>query len=831
MKKKYLIGMLMLAFWLSLIFTQYISLFTLTTNLQKIFVFFYFLLCLLLLGFVFFRKINIWSIKIFLLSVLFGVLFTLSYSDEWKDIYCKVDVTLEPHFQEGESKDSIWISNIYIDGKDISLGQFELSTGWLYHEEWNDIISDSNTPEPLKLSFQRAKSIVIRFVYNDSFSSHITLYDGNIVKNGISLQPDGNGYLYQVEGNRLNTNLFLNFLKCFSVFTVISYIFIGSCKTTSKIKILFPVILFFLFSSYHKLSLSFALKILFLLLSIFAGFSEENISKSLIMQKYYTKKNIICIFIVALYAAFACFGHDLFLSSSLVSASLSDISIFICSSIWWGLIILMFLYILESIKLSNYSKKMQASKRSKKSIWIIAVTILSGVWILALFAYWPGNMTSDSVDQWLQATGIKQINAAHPPLYTLMIKICSSLIPHPAFFVLIQIMFFSLLIGYLFSLLYQIANKKNIIIFGAIFALLPCNYMIITTMWKDIPFTMCLVILTLLLTKIAKEPEKFWHNKINLLLLVISLIGAKELRYNGVIVFVLSILYMCYFAMKHRKFLVRILITLLFTLMLISFIHKPVYNFFNVRTENESKPYITMFAALGSAINKGGTFSENTEEILYKIMPPEDWIKWYNPFNIDSYRHNPELKGGMNVNQVSLSQAFSCYLEGLFKYPGIIIKDRLDGSNIVWGVIQPQNSFNHRYAEGIWLPANISADMLDIPLKWDTPEVYHSQNFLTTMFDLLRTQVEKYQITDIFIFRSGIYLIIYMILLLYNWINKRKWFLAASIPLLGNTLSLMLLLAHQSYRYVWYVFLCVITLIILTLTDFTEIAKLKSEGE
>lgn len=117
----------------------------------------------------------------------------------------------------------------------------------------------------------------------------------------------------------------------------------------------------------------------------------------------------------------------------------------------------------------------------------------------------------------------------------------------------------------------------------------------------------------------------------------------------------------------------------------------------------------------------------------------------------------------MNVNQVSLSQAFSCYLEGLFKYPGIIIKDRLDGSNIVWGVIQPQNSFNHRYAEGIWLPANISADMLDIPLKWDTPEVYHSQNFLTTMFDLLRTQVEKYQITDIFIFRSGIYLIIYMI--------------------------------------------------------------------
>ena len=99
-------------------------------------------------------------------------------------------------------------------------------------------------------------------------------------------------------------------------------------------------------------------------------------------------------------------------------------------------------------------------------------------------------------------------------------------------------------------------------------------------------------------------------------------------------------------------------------------------------------------------------------------MPPEDWIKWYNPFNIDSYRHNPELKGGMNVNQVSLSQAFSCYLEGLFKYPGIIIKDRLDGSNIVWGVIQPQNSFNHRYAEGIWLPANISADMLDICLLY-----------------------------------------------------------------------------------------------------------------
>ena len=780
-----------------------------------------------MLGYIYLRKVNVFSLKIFLVSSFIGLIFTLIHIEDCKEVYSKVDVVLEPNIQEKGPENNVWISDIYIDGKYISLGQYDISPGWTYQEEWDDIISNSMTPSPLKLTFPPAKSIIIRFAYNNNFSDHITLYDGDIKKNGISLIPDGNGYLYYVEGNHVKTNVYVNLLMCFSIFVTISYIFIGSCKRFSNVKILFPTLLIYTILGYEKLYISFSLKVLLLLSSLFIGIFMNNIIKSQIMRKYFSKKNIGYIYLASIYAALSSFGYALFLNTSFISVSVPALLVFISSSIWWFLAILTILYFIENIKNTGIKKR---CIRIDKRKFLLVVTILLSVWVLALFAYWPGNMTSDSVDQWMQATGLRQINAGHPPLYTFLIKVCVSIIPHPAFFILIQILCFSIIMGYIFNLLFQVINKKIVVLIVLCFALLPCNYMLITTMWKDIPFSICLVMLTLLLASASKEPEVFWHSRMFPILMVISLIGINDLRYNGIIAFAFAIVYIFYCAIKYRKFFTRILITLISIFMIIAIIHGPVYKFFDVQTQSVSKPYITMFSALGSAINKGVTFSENTEDILYSIMRKEDWIKWYSPFNIDSYRHNPEIKGGMNINEVSFSQAFSCYFEGLFNYPGIIIKDRLDGSNIIWDVTQPKESFNYRYAEGIWSPASVSSDIFNLPLTQESSNVYQTHNYLTNIFNFLRTQMEKYPITDIFIFRSGFYLIFYFILLVYNCINKRKWFLVASIPLIGNTIALMLLLAHQSYRYIWYIFLCVLTLLILTIVDFNESDKQKNEN-
>ena len=88
--------------------------------------------------------------------------------------------------------------------------------------------------------------------------------------------------------------------------------------------------------------------------------------------------------------------------------------------------------------------------------------------------------------------------------------------------------------------------KKNIDcrwrIFSLLFlALYPVNGMYSITMWKDIPFAVCMLIFVIMLYEIVSSKGNFFDSKKNIFLFVLSMISVILFRNNGIYVVVLTL--------------------------------------------------------------------------------------------------------------------------------------------------------------------------------------------------------------------------------------------------------------------------------------------------
>lgn len=71
-------------------------------------------------------------------------------------------------------------------------------------------------------------------------------------------------------------------------------------------------------------------------------------------------------------------------------------------------------------------------------------------------------------------------------------------------------------------------------------------------------------------------------------------------------------------------------------------------------------------------------------------------------------------------------------------------------------------------------------------------------------------------IMDILLWRTGAYLVAFLVLLLFWWKNRMGRLCWAAVPMLGNIAGSILVLYHQSFRYVYFIQVSVLALIFIT---------------
>lgn len=139
----------------------------------------------------------------------------------------------------------------------------------------------------------------------------------------------------------------------------------------------------------------------------------------------------------------------------------------------------------------------------------------SGILLVCMLPFflsnYPAIMTPDSLSQYRQAAGTESYNDHHPWLHTLIIKlfyevglmISGNEYVAIASYTLMQMLVVAFSVGYVWSALYELGLKKKFCIGGMIlFGVYPYNLIYGVTIWKDILFTMSVLVLTITLFRL-----------------------------------------------------------------------------------------------------------------------------------------------------------------------------------------------------------------------------------------------------------------------------------------------------------------------------------------
>lgn len=782
-------------FFNSIYLTDLVNRYTISSNKQYYFIVIYFLLLQVVIGVPLWRKFNKaridkrqimkWILTASILSILIVVAGGEVFNNhKYQD--SSLEITATGDKNQSSQSSEVWITGININSSFIDLDKFK-SNFWEFRE--GNLLSYSNQPSTITIELPSAKDIKISFLKHQ-WSGIIKINDGGVQTAVDLYSPEGGSYEYIVKGNiSSSTNKFvfdymMATIFCFSLIFIILFI-----ASTNHIwfGVFLSGIYILIFILTRKLEIDRISDILLICATFICGFIFAKITKRQWLKSYFDKKIKISVFlIISLFSAFAISGNSLFFENGVFSFTIQNFCIFLLVFLWMIPFAILFLCGVGQLRLRKSDIPMSGNYFK---LWIIFFAIQVTFGLIYFIAYYPANMSPDSIDQWMQARGIVQINDWHPAIYTLIIKVIIQFIDSPSIIALLQLSFFSAVISSCLLLLCRHGLKvKWALAFAAIFILIPSNGINIVTLWKDIPYTISLLWLTLLFAKMILNGDKF-PNVFNLISLALALVSVYLFRHNGVVPYFLSLLTLLIFGIRYRQY--KILISIFISIILIYTVKVPIYSNNEVIPNVQGVKYVAPIHGIASVVYHDGSISNKTNNFLEGIMSKQEWINYY-----DQYTSNPYIYDypGDFVGKLSSSHTvdiISMYINTLIRNPGIVIYDRFSGMNLLWDVFEPSDSYNKRFS-------NIVVE--------NTLGINRNENVLTIIFDNFLDYSQKVDLLDSLLWRGGIYLILFFLVLFYTVISKEWKILYLFVPYIGGVFSLTLSMAVQSYRYIYFEF-------------------------
>ena len=236
-------------------------------------------------------------------------------------------------------------------------------------------------------------------------------------------------------------------------------------------------------------------------------------------------------------------------------------------TIFYFSIMNLFSYMDKFIKEDKEERKIYIGQKeilsTSKFSFIINFLIIFIVNLIFLLKFYPGNLTYDSYNEISQIKGLFPLMNNHSILHTGLLAIFvkfGMFINNISFGVFLYSLFQIIILSLVFSyVMHFLAKEKVSIIFRIctllLFAFHPINIIYSFSLWKDILFSLCFVIFSILIYYLSKD-KNYFMNKKNIVIFSIVSILLMYLRNNGVYVVVISLLFLCikYFKNNRRVF-------------------------------------------------------------------------------------------------------------------------------------------------------------------------------------------------------------------------------------------------------------------------------------
>lgn len=735
----------------------------------------------------------------------------------------------------GEGAGEVCFSDLLLDGVDSPISQVKVTKndGWEYRGEYDNYViyptgDGAENRLTMRFSAKDVKTVDMVFVTAPwAGSVSITTPTGGTA----SLN------LWAAEDTRLHFPIDLTPLYEYTFFELCVYnlgaaialIFLWSlllyglglvykAKPRPTVLALLALSWLLLFFTSERIAPTFFTRLVLILLTAASSLCLLSGKARGLLEKYRTPGKTAVIALVALYASFASFGQRFFLDGNTRMHYSPDGLLYLSLGTLWFIPII-YLLLLGLELLASAQKPRREAPYRRLVFWsLLGIMVLCQ--LILLWAFWPGGFVGDCYYQMKQAVGISPLNDWHPVLHTLLYRAILNICPHAGALPAVQMFFFALLFTHFLMLGYDNGvSFKFLAGLGVVFSLLPNQVISGICPIKDYSYTLALLWGVYLLVRLVLDPEilqKWWF----LIAMPVDMFLIYGLRHNGIVPFIALLLLFTWITVRRFKEVKLSLTAIsLASLLLVAVYKGPVFTLLDVSLEPRMSPYTTMLCAAASCVNKDLPLSEESSAIMEKVLPLDQWGGYY-----DRYRgHDPYYwdRGDLAAehpftpNLITAEEAFTVYLEALRKYPDVVIKDRLDGMDLLWDVRQPSDGFNQKSLNYVY----ISSSKLEGILGYFPPELrslsdgelYRNPSPLCQMYnETLNTNANS--LSDMLLWRSGPYVILLMVLALFWWGNRMKSLLWASVPLLGNMAGLVLVLYHQSFRYVYAVQLIAVAL-------------------
>ena len=519
----------------------------------------------------------------------------------------------------------------------------------------------------------------------------------------------------------------------------------------------------------------------------------------------------VVLWLIAVYYTFSLFGRSIFMQQARFENNIQRIVNFI--------LLVPVLYptapgliaVMEKLASGKYTSN---PEKQSRLTGVICGLLTLGVVLLLTAGYYPCTTSVDSLTHWRQANGLIPLTDYHTVAFNLLLKGLFALVnaKTPYIFVVFQAALLSAVIGNLACFLSCRGVSRKPLVFGTlVFALCPSTYMLCLYLSKN-PLTAILGLGTVVsLAEVMVEPayyfkKPFWYVKTILIISSLYLV-----RQNNIVILIPLVLFCVWFLFRHRKAGRRILVLIGGAACVVGLMEGVVYP--GVDYKHMEKPHETvrpLLAPAASALQQGLMLPDDVLETMEKILPLDEWKDRYFAFDSDGLTWGTPRP---DYSKVTLSEAFAVYFRMLGTYPDVVIRDRLDGMNLIWD-IRRVAARQDRCPDGII----DGAEFIDAVLQPEGIPGKALAAVKSIASSLLRISSET-GILDVFIWGNGIYVYLLMVIAVFLAGHRKAHLLWIAGPAIFILLTYVLVIAWQNYCYIWFFPLAVLFLLFVSIVE------------
>ena len=526
---------------------------------------------------------------------------------------------------------------------------------------------------------------------------------------------------------------------------------------------------------------------------------ENNFRK--VKDEYFTGiKSKTIIILLSLYAAFSIVGSRCFLYPINLHVSFTNVICFVCMAVVLLPLVMFLIYILGFGR--DTPKNTHAVVNMPWKVYFFCMGIILSVTAYYIYAFNPAISSYDTM--YCVHYAINSIHGMlgwHPPFYVLWLKFILGMSNSPIAVVLVQYIWFAFVFLEGMRLLYRRGKSSAfIILVTALTALNSANMVLLTTIWKDVPYAISVLWLTILIARFVLEDQS--HKWFIYIELIIALVCTAFMRKNGIVIFIAILPVLLYCFRKYWKMWCACVLSVVLSCL----IFFPLNTYLDIKVASTGSQYIGLGQDIMAVYYNGGSLNDEAMQVVNSLSF----------YNIAEYAYTPytaRLDLGQGAG-LKVPDFIKAYIDTFIRNPVLMAREIFVRQDCVWNLLAGQDG-----VVGLVNYTGTADGTEDNNLNWNSLAPKRQDNFITELVTEYTAKSANVPFLNMIEWRAGVWTLLAIFsFCCMCFLNGNYKFCILFVTEFGHIISLVLSLGFFDYRFYYPLTLISLFLILLTLT-------------